>query len=403
MNINFLPSIKSPFVEQMMDMLMPFAKWIAGVKTISIKCSPNTDLRELLTNPLLIVSNHPTDMDPILLRTLGLKVGIRFNYLACREGFDGLHGAWGWAAQRIGAFSIVRGTVDRDSIRFTTNLWVSDDARIVVFPEGEVGAFNDKLLPFHDGIFQLLLLASDKRIAEGKNPISILPVGLRYSLMTDHRSELVTASQELCTATGAESSVDLIENLKNVASIVIARLEQEYGLRNTLDLPTQDRISHLQTAVLERIHAATGRPIPGNGDLHDLMRIGANIIEDAIDSHATPETVFDKRLAIQRRQRALALQADIDRLQNWLAIEDGYATADGNQDHAYELIRHFETEVFGSVRTRLSRDASVQVGTRINLTDIAEFGDMPRKQQIRTLRQMSVDAVSSCLAQSLPG
>jgi hypothetical protein len=403
MNINFLPSIKSPFVEQMMDMLMPFAKWIAGVKTISIKCSPNTDLRELLTNPLLIVSNHPTDMDPILLRTLGLKVGIRFNYLACREGFDGLHGAWGWAAQRIGAFSIVRGTVDRDSIRFTTNLWVSDDARIVVFPEGEVGAFNDKLLPFHDGIFQLLLLASDKRIAEGKNPISILPVGLRYSLMTDHRSELVTASEELCTATGAESSVDLIENLKNVASIVIARLEQEYGLRNTLDLPTQDRISHLQTAVLERIHAATGRPIPGNGDLHDLMRIGANIIEDAIDSHATPETVFDKRLAIQRRQRALALQADIDRLQNWLAIEDGYATADGNQDHAYELIRHFETEVFGSVRTRLSRDASVQVGTRINLTDIAEFGDMPRKQQIRTLRQMSVDAVSSCLAQSLPG
>lgn len=382
---------------------MPFAKWIAGVKTISIKCSPNTDLRELLTNPLLIVSNHPTDMDPILLRTLGLKVGIRFNYLACREGFDGLHGAWGWAAQRIGAFSIVRGTVDRDSIRFTTNLWVSDDARIVVFPEGEVGAFNDKLLPFHDGIFQLLLLASDKRIAEGKNPISILPVGLRYSLMTDHRSELVTASEELCTATGAESSVDLIENLKNVASIVIARLEQEYGLRNTLDLPTQDRISHLQTAVLERIHAATGRPIPGNGDLHDLMRIGANIIEDAIDSHATPETVFDKRLAIQRRQRALALQADIDRLQNWLAIEDGYATADGNQDHAYELIRHFETEVFGSVRTRLSRDASVQVGTRINLTDIAEFGDMPRKQQIRTLRQMSVDAVSSCLAQSLPG
>jgi hypothetical protein len=133
------------------------------------------------------------------------------------------------------------------------------------------------------------------------------------------------------------------------------------------------------------------------------MRIGANIIEDAIDSHATPETVFDKRLAMQRRQRALALQADIDRLQNWLAIEDGYATADGNQDHAYELIRHFETEVFGSVRTRLTRDASVQVGIRINHTDIAEFGEMPRKQQIRTLRQMSVDAVSGCLAQSLPG
>ncbi|MFM2223120.1 MAG: hypothetical protein RLZZ78_1377, partial [Armatimonadota bacterium] len=290
-----------------------------------------------------------------------------------------------------------------DSIRFTTNLWVSDDARIVVFPEGEVGAFNDKLLPFHDGIFQLLLLATDKRIANGKTPVSILPVGLRYTLMTDHHSELVKASKELCTATGADSSDSLIENLKSVASIVIARLEQEYGLRNNQDLPTQDRISHLQTAVLERIHAATGRPIPGNGDLHDLMRIGANIIEDAIDSHAIPETVFDKRLAIQRRQRALALQADIDRLQNWLAIEDGYATASGNQDHAYELIRHFETEVFGSVRTRIARDASVQVGTRINLTDIADFADMPKKQQIRTLRQMSVDAVSSCLAQSLPG
>ena len=134
MNTNFLPSIKSPMTEILMDAMMPLAKRIAGVKNISIECAPGTNISNVLASPALIVANHPTDMDPILLRTLGSSVGIRFNYLACREGFDGLRGAWGWAAQRIGAFSIVRGTVDRDSFRYTTNLWVENAARIVVFP-----------------------------------------------------------------------------------------------------------------------------------------------------------------------------------------------------------------------------------------------------------------------------
>lgn len=390
-------------MEVLMDAMMPLAKRIAGIKNISIECAPGMDIANVLASPALIVANHPTDMDPILLRTLGSSVGVRFNYLACREGFDGLHGAWGWAAQRIGALSIVRGTVDRDSFRFTTNLWVEDSARIVVFPEGEVGAFNDKLLPFHDGIFQLLLLASDKRVNAGATPIGIVPVGIRYTLINDHVAELLDASKRLCVATGAQASPNLIDNLKNLASIVITRLEQEYGLQSKSETTTQERITALQSAVLSRIHAATGRPIPEHGDLHDLMRISANIIEDAIDIHSAPETLFDRRLAEQRRQRAIGLQADIDRLQNWLAIEDGYATAGGNQDHAYELIRHFETEVFGDVRTRIPRNATVQVGARIEMSQIDGFASLPKRQQVRTLRQLAVDAVSDCLAQSLPG
>ncbi|MFM7188593.1 MAG: lysophospholipid acyltransferase family protein [Armatimonadota bacterium] len=403
MNTNFLPCIKSPMLEVLMDAMMPIAKRIAGIKNISIYCAPNLDVSDILASPALIVSNHPTDMDPILLRTLGSSVRIRFKYLACREGFDGLYGAWGWVAQRIGAFSIVRGTVDRDSFRYTTNLWVDHSARIVVFPEGEVGAFNDKILPFHDGIFQLLLLASEKRVNAGTNPIGIVPVAIRYTLVNDHRQELLDASRKLCAATGAAASHDLIENLKNLTSIVITRLEQEYGLHSKSETTTQERIAALQAAVLARIHAATGKPIPDHGDLHDLMRFSANIIEDAIDNHLEPETLFDKRLAEQRRKRALGLQADIDRLQNWLAIEDGYATADGNQDHAYELIRHFETEVFGDVKTRIARQATVRVGARIEMSDIDGFAALAIRQQIRTLRQLAANAVSDCLAQSHPG
>lgn len=390
-------------VEVLMDAMMPVAKLIAGIKDVRIECNSDQDLTSVLGSPALIVANHPTDMDPILLRTLGNSVGIRFKYLACREGFDGLHGAWGWAAQRIGAFSIVRGTVDRDSFRYTTELWVENEARIVVFPEGEVGAFNDKLLPFHDGIFQLLLLASERRAAAGKAPIGIVPVGIRYTLTKDHTDDLLGASQKICDAIGATATMNLINNLKIMSLVVIARLEQEYGLNQNEDATTQERIVALQSAVLARIHAATGKPIPEHVDLHDQMRIGANIIEEALDTHAVPETLFDKRLATQRRQRAIGLRADIDRLQNWLAIEDGYATAGGSQDHAYELIRHFEAEVFGDVKTRLPRNATVRVGSRIEPSEIDDFAVLPKRQQIRTLRHMAVDAVSACLAQSVPG
>lgn len=403
MNTNFLPSINSPVMELLMDQMMPLAKRIAGIRTISIECAPETNIADLFESPTLVVANHPTDMDPILLRTLGLSAGIRFKYLACREGFDGLCGVWGWVAQRIGAFSIVRGTVDRDSFRYTTNLWVDEAAHIVVFPEGEVGAFNDKLLPFHDGIFQLLLLASEKRTSAGEAPVGIVPIGIRYTLTNNHAANLLDASNKLCAATGAQLSQDLIQNLKSLTAIVLSRLEREYGLSFTPEISTQDRIAKLQTAVLSRIHAATGKPIPEHGDLHDQMRLSANIIEDAIDNHSAPESLFDKRLAEQRRQRAIGLQADIDRLQNWLAIDDGYATSDGNQDHVYELIRHFEIEVFGNVKTRITRDATIRVGSRIELAAIDGFSTLPKRQQIRTLRQMAEAAVSVCLTQSVPG
>ncbi|MEY3764015.1 MAG: hypothetical protein RLZ42_675, partial [Armatimonadota bacterium] len=51
-----------------MDLLMPFAKHVAGINTISIDRDTRTELSEQLKSPALIVANHPTDMDPILLR-----------------------------------------------------------------------------------------------------------------------------------------------------------------------------------------------------------------------------------------------------------------------------------------------------------------------------------------------
>jgi len=92
-NTNFLPSIKSPMLDVLMDAMMPLAKRIAGIENISINWAPDLDVSNILASPALIVANHPTNMDPILLRTLGLSVRIRFKCLACREGFDGLYGA----------------------------------------------------------------------------------------------------------------------------------------------------------------------------------------------------------------------------------------------------------------------------------------------------------------------
>ncbi|MFN9911822.1 MAG: 1-acyl-sn-glycerol-3-phosphate acyltransferase, partial [Pirellulaceae bacterium] len=84
-----------------------------------------------------------------------------------------------WAIRTMGAFSIYREGVDRQSLDTAVEILVSGERPLVVFPEGAVFRTNDRLQPLLDGVAFLARTAAKKRAKELEgarvvnNPVAI--------------------------------------------------------------------------------------------------------------------------------------------------------------------------------------------------------------------------------------
>src|SRR4051812_45031048 len=81
------------------------------VLRVEIVAADIARLRALENERLVLTPNHPTNTDPALLLELSRRAKMPFYYLSCREAFDGWRGYWGKLIQRLGAYSVVRGTI----------------------------------------------------------------------------------------------------------------------------------------------------------------------------------------------------------------------------------------------------------------------------------------------------
>jgi 1-acyl-sn-glycerol-3-phosphate acyltransferase len=151
---------------------------------------PEPDLARLKAaagERLIVTPNHPTNTDPVLIFALARAADIPLHYVACRETFDLAGGLWGKVIQRLGAYSVVRGTADRESFRATRALLTSPGGKVVIFPEGEVHSQNDSLLPFHAGVVQLAFWAQEdlRKAGDAEGSVGLLPVAVRYRFTHD--------------------------------------------------------------------------------------------------------------------------------------------------------------------------------------------------------------------------
>src|SRR5262249_56844355 len=115
---------------------------------------------------VILTPNHPSSNDPLIALWMARRLGRAFNYLACRELFEGFYG---WVIQRLGCYSILRGTMDREAVRTTIALLAEQDRQVVIFPEGEIYGHNDMLLPFQAGVVQMGFMAVDRLEKAGKD------------------------------------------------------------------------------------------------------------------------------------------------------------------------------------------------------------------------------------------
>ena len=377
---DFRPPLLHPPTLRLFQTLLPgLLRRVCGVVSVDIPADDIGRLRALAVERLLLAPNHPTNDDPALLFALARAAGMPFHYLCCREAFDHLLGLWGRLIQRLGAYSVVRGTTDRDSFRTTRVLLAAPAGRVVIFPEGEMHSQNDTLLPFHAGVVQLAFWALEdlRKAGDPAASVSLLPVALRYFFTEDMTQPIDESLARLERAVrppdaGPEATpTEPYARMRRVGVGMLEVMEAEYGLKTKPAEGEADltpRLHALKSLLLDRAAGLIGVPLPADATLPERMRLLINAVYVVTHDESTARrSPYQARVHRQQAARAAPLLSDLNRVANWIAVQDNYVRARPTPERMADTLRRLEIEAFGKASLHGPRRALVRVGEPIHL------------------------------------
>lgn len=129
---------------------------------------------------VLVASNHSRPCDPMIHGMLAKKVGRVCHAMASWHLF--MQGrVQRLLLQRIGAFSVYREGMDRESLKCAIRILAETQSPLVIFPEGIVTRNNDRLLNLMDGVSFIARSAAKHRAAAATpSKVVVHPVFIRY-------------------------------------------------------------------------------------------------------------------------------------------------------------------------------------------------------------------------------
>ena len=168
--------------------------------TLDIDAESVANLKMTAGHPTVLAPNHAARADPAVMFFLSKRLSQQYYYMTARETFD--KGKFGslrsFLLQRLGAFSIVRGTADRQAFRTTRELLSEGSASLVIFAEGEISRQNDTVMRFERGTTQLCFWALDDMAKVGiDKPLYVVPIGIKYRYPSDMWDDIDAALTEL--------------------------------------------------------------------------------------------------------------------------------------------------------------------------------------------------------------
>lgn len=277
----FIPANFNLFLNWTLDLMFPvLLKTVQNINEVIITDEDKEMLRGLKKERLIFFSNHPTTAEPPIAYHIANVMGSRFKYMASRQVFDWSFGAVGKVISNIGAFSVIAGIADRDSLKAARAALAASEGKLVLFPEGEpTSGENDNLMPFQSGLAQLGFWGYEDAIKQDpKADIFILPAFMKY----------------IVDATEREIQADLEDS--------IAKIEYKYnvnpGRKNILR-----RFLTVGRCMVEEAEKEYNIP---DGDKHDfdyrVGRIRHRILDNLADRFAIKTYNRDQDAIMKLRQ-----------------------------------------------------------------------------------------------------
>ena len=129
---------------------------------------------------VLLAPNHCRYADPLVMAFLAHEAQVPMFAMASWHLFEQSR-LQRWALSTMGAFSVYREGLDRQSLDTAIDILTDPKRPLVVFPEGTVFRTNDRLQPLLDGVAFMARTAAKRRAKDGgTGKVVIHPVAIKY-------------------------------------------------------------------------------------------------------------------------------------------------------------------------------------------------------------------------------
>ena len=391
--LDFKPPKPNMTAIKVAEALVPFANqlFLKGL-TLDIDAESVTQLKSIHENPTLIVPNHAASADPAVVFLLSKRLSQPFYYMAAREIFDKgkFGGIRSFVLQRLGAYSIVRGTVDRNAFRTTRQVLCEGKWPLVIFGEGEISRQNDTVMRFERGAVQLCFWAADDmKKADIDKPLYVVPLGIKYRYTQDMWNVIDTALTELernILPSASRTPAERYQRLRRIGIAVLKTLADEYQFKVEPTASLNEQIQGLKEQILS--HAEKIMGIHSDNDVLTRVRALRNLVDAEVYRDVGEMTEYERKIHEEQLQKFQQFYPDLNRLINFIAITDGYVAAEHSPERYLEVIFRLEKEVFGAAKMRGPRVASIRAGKPINLL---ESYDTYKTQKKETVEKVTVE------------
>ena len=370
--------------------LVPLANRLF-LKGLTIDIDPESidRLESIKGKPTLIAPNHAASDDPSVVFLMSKHISQPFYYMAAREIFDKgkLGGIRSYVMQRLGVYSVVRGTADRNAFRTTRQILVDGKWPLVIFGEGEISRQNDTVMRFERGITQLCFWAIDDIKKAGLNkPLYVLPLGIKYHYTKDMWNVVdnaLTALERSILPPDARTPDERYQRLRRIGISVLKTLADEYQYKVDPKASLNEQIQELKEQILSYAEKIMG--MHSDEDILTRIRALKNIVDSEIYRDVDQMTAYERKIHDEQLQKFQQFYPDLERLTNFIAITDGYVAEEHSAERYLEVIFRLEKEVFGSATRRGPRVASIRAGEPINLSERYETYKTQKKETVEEI------------------
>ncbi len=395
------------FLIKLAKSILPLAlKFIYKIEKIEIDNNDIEKLKDLKYKRVILCPNHPTALDPIIMFYLSKAIDHNFNYLAAWDIFveEPLKR---YFMQQLGAYSIIRGTIDNDSFKTTIKLITEGKKFLVIFPEGDTCGLNDYLLPFQPGVIQLAFWALDelhKNNQEKINDLFIIPIAIKYKYTKTMKNEIISALKRIEEKLGLYSieneKKDNYERLIRISEHLLSIAEKFYNLKLEENLSFNDRLNRIKEFIINKISTYLDIKIKPNMNLLDKVRTIFNTINSIIyvdNNLETDLSEYEKKLYKEKKEELKNFYDDLHRVWKFIAVYEGYVKEDMSDERFLEIIKRIEWEIFGKEKVYGPLKVILKIGGKINLLNYYEEYKKNKRNCIENLIKKVEDNIKEML------
>jgi 1-acyl-sn-glycerol-3-phosphate acyltransferase len=387
---SFYPPNTSPFWIRVIKLgLRRSIRRKLKVTEIDISDADLDRLRGLKGQRCLLTPSHSGGYEPHIILYLSKLLNDIFNYVAAIEVFEQAP-INRWLMPRIGAYSIVRGAVDRQSFAMTRQLLAEGKRWLVIFPEGHAIGQNSTLAPFQEGVIQLAFKGYEEaRAADADAHLYCVPIAIKYVYLADMHDEIDQSlarleAAVLKSAATEHRTLSRYDRLRHIAEAVLVANEKVHQVKVDPAANMNDRIQSLKAAVASKIERQLGIVPTERQTLLDRIRAMFNAVDRIVYDEA-PASEYEQRLAIERQQTARTLYEDLWRLLQFVAIYDGYVRESMTVERFMDVLGLLELEIFKTRRLWGPRKAWLKVGDPIDLKDHVLAYDQNKRDTVQAI------------------